>query len=112
MDSKHPQNGIAALGRGRPSALLIQPAAYEVTVENLDLFPELLPGASYAGDRARPRVLMHVTDTTLMPDGRHACVMVCKRCRSRTGWLPFSSLSKAKRGVPCEACNSSVSRRG
>lgn len=31
-------------------------------MQNLDLFPALLPAAAPAGPRAKPRVLMHVSD--------------------------------------------------
>lgn len=72
-------------------------------MDNLDLFAELLPGSA---PRARPRVLMHVSDAGEREDGQHICVMTCRRCGAVTGWLPFANMTEAKRGVPCQACNS------
>lgn len=70
-----------------------------------DLFPETkLP-------RARPRVLMHVSDATVCHQGagrdlgKPMCRMQCPRCRAETDWLIFKSVTEAKRGIPCEACN-------
>lgn len=77
-----------------------EPAAQD----NLDLFPELLPKKERA-PRVAPGQLMHVEDAGEREDGQRICVMACRRCGARSGWLPFKSVSEAKRGIPCEACN-------
>jgi len=72
-----------------------------------DLFPETLP------KRARPRVLMHVSDAgdsgELSASGRAKplCQMRCAKCGAETGWLLFDTVTEAKRGIPCERCNTS-----
>lgn len=72
----------------------------------LDLFDYLKPR------RRAPRVLMHVTDATdaqCCADediGKPMCRMRCTRCQAETGWLIFKTVTEAKRGIPCEACNS------
>lgn len=63
------------------------------------LFPEL------ALPRRKPRVLMHVCDAT-DSNGKPMVVMRCSRCRAETEWLIFDTVTEAKRGIPCEACNS------
>ncbi|MDZ5459261.1 hypothetical protein [Azohydromonas lata] len=71
----------------------------------MDLFPELLP------PRARPRVLMHVFDAGTAHCGRAEdlgkpiCRMSCSRCKVKSGWLVFDTISEAKRGVACPKCN-------
>lgn len=72
---------------------------------NLDLFEDLLPAVVPAGPRAKPRVLMHVSDAGEREDGQQICVMTCSRCGAVTDWLPFATMAKAKRGIPCEDCN-------
>lgn len=37
--------------------------------------------------------------------GKPLCRMRCHRCAAETDWLMFDSVSEAKRGIPCEACN-------
>lgn len=70
-----------------------------------DLFPETKP------PRARPRVLMHVCDAGDCHSGRAddlgkpMCRMACAKCGAETGWLIFETITEAKRGIPCEACN-------
>jgi len=70
-----------------------------------DLFPETLRG------RAKPRVLMHVTDAGDVQSGvaedlgKPMCRMRCRRCSSETERLIFSSVTEAKRGIPCATCN-------
>ena len=70
-----------------------------------DLFPDLKP------PRARPRVLMHVSDAGDVQSGRAddlgkpMCVMTCRRCGATTEWLVFETVTEAKRGIPCQACN-------
>ena len=71
--------------------------------------PDLFPGSK--PPRARPRVLMHVADagqchTGAAEDlGKPICVMRCTRCGAETAWLIFETVTEAKRGIPCEACN-------
>lgn len=71
----------------------------------LELFPETKPA------RARPRVLMHVSDAGQVSFGakedlgKPMCVMSCRRCGAETDWLVFDTVTQAKRGIPCEACN-------
>lgn len=72
---------------------------------NLDLFADLLPSARATTPSARPRVLMHVSDAGEREDGQQICVMTCRRCGAETDWLPFATISEAKRGIPCESCN-------
>lgn len=70
-----------------------------------DLFADLIPA------RAKPRVLMHVTDAyaygecTRGEAAKQICKMSCKKCRAVTDWLKFTNISEAKRGIPCETCN-------
>jgi hypothetical protein len=77
-------------------------------MQNLDLFPALLPAAVPAGPRAKPRVLMNVSDAGEREDGQQLCVMTCRRCGAVTDWLPFATMTEAKRGIPCEACNAAT----
>ena len=70
-----------------------------------DLFPETIP------TRAKPRVLMHVTDAGDVQSGaagdlgKPMCRMLCRRCGTETEWLIFDSVTEAKRGIPCQTCN-------
>lgn len=72
---------------------------------NLDLFPESLP------PRARPRVLMHVSDAGVTDCGRAEdlgkprCRMSCSRCALESVWLVFDTMTEAKRGVAWPICN-------
>ncbi|MCP1375368.1 hypothetical protein [Dyella lutea] len=59
-----------------------------------DLFPhEPIP-------RAKPRVMMHVIDA-----GVGLALFQCARCGHESDWVPYGSLSDAKRGMPCPHCN-------
>lgn len=60
--------------------------------------PDLFPGTKPL--RARPRVLMHVSDA-----GDCIAKYRCAKCGAESGWLPFATITEAKRGIPCEACN-------
>lgn len=62
-----------------------------------DLFPCTKP------PRAKPRVLMHVIDA-----GDQIAKFKCASCGAESEWLPFSTITEAKRGIPCEACNSTA----
>jgi hypothetical protein len=70
-----------------------------------DLFPDTKP------PRARPRVLMHVSDAGNVGHGQSEdfgkplCRMRCGRCGAESDWLIFDTITEAKRGIPCEACN-------
>ncbi|WP_374584427.1 hypothetical protein [Ideonella dechloratans] len=33
------------------------------------------------------------------------CQMRCAKCGAETGWLVFDTVTEAKRGIPCERCN-------
>jgi hypothetical protein len=56
--------------------------------------------------RRAPRVLMHVTDAGDSSEpGKPMCRMRCTRCGAETDWLVFDSVTEAKRGIPCDACN-------
>ena len=81
------------------------------TVENVsrrlidDLFPETLP------KRTKPRVLMHVSDAGQVDSGKPEdmgkplCKMVCRRCGAESDYMIFGTITAAKRGIPCKACN-------
>lgn len=57
--------------------------------------------------RAKPRVLMHVIDAGDNERGdKQLARLRCGKCGSETEWLEFDSVTAAKRGLPCEACNS------
>jgi hypothetical protein len=70
-----------------------------------DLFPGTKP------PRAKPRVLMHVCDAGQVHTGQSEdlgkplCRMRCVRCGSESDWLVFDTVTEAKCGIPCEACN-------
>lgn len=76
--------------------------------QQLDLFPDALDSSK---GRAQRRVLMHVDDAGDGEHGGPVCVMACRACGARTGWVRFDSMSKAKRGMPCEPCNSKSGSR-
>ena len=66
------------------------------------------------GERPRraPRVLMHVSDagnvdcsSDAADLGKPMCRLQCVRCKAETDWLIFETVTEAKRGIPCEACN-------
>lgn len=65
--------------------------------------PDLFPGTK--PPRRPPRVLMHVTDSGDGGDGKPLCRMLCARCGAESEWLVFDTVTEAKRGIPCEACN-------
>lgn len=61
---------------------------------------ELFPGTAAKTARAKPRVMMHVIDA-----GDCIAKYHCAKCGAETKWLPFATITEAKRGIPCEACN-------
>jgi hypothetical protein len=65
--------------------------------------PDLFPGTK--PPRQRPRVLMHVSDAGDGGEGKPICTMRCARCGAETDWLKLDTVTEAKRGIPCEACN-------
>ena len=66
----------------------------------MDLFPGTKP------PRAKPRVLMHVSDAGGMgPPDDNWVRMQCTRCKTETDWLNFTTVTEAKRGIPCATCN-------
>ena len=54
---------------------------------------------------------MHVADACQVESGdasdigKPLCRMRCWRCGAETDWLMFETVSAAKRGIPCDACN-------
>lgn len=66
-----------------------------------DMFQELKP------PRSKPRKLMHVSDASGWghDQGGAMCRMKCHRCGTETEWLDFDTVTEAKRGIPCIACN-------
>lgn len=60
--------------------------------------PDLFPGSK--PPRAKPRVMMHVCDA-----GDCIANFKCFKCGATSGWLDVANISEAKRGIPCEACN-------
>ncbi len=54
---------------------------------------------------------MHVSDAGQVSFGakedlgKPMCVMSCRRCCAESDWLVFDTISEAKRGIPCDACN-------
>lgn len=72
---------------------------------NLDLFPELVK------PRAKPRVLMHVSDAGTASCGHASdlgkplCRMLCGHCGLESDWVVFDTVSEAKCGVACPRCN-------
>jgi len=48
-------------------------------------------------------VLMHVSDA------RHDAVatveLTCRKCGHQTGWIAFRTVTEARRGLPCPACD-------
>lgn len=65
--------------------------------------PDLFHGTK--PPRAKPRVLMHVSDAGNGSEGKPICVMRCSKCGAETDWLEFDTVTEAKRGIPCEVCN-------
>lgn len=53
--------------------------------------------------RAAPRILMHIDDAGMFPDGR-PCGHFCCRICGREEWLA-ASLTEMRRGIPCTTCN-------
>lgn len=54
---------------------------------------------------------MHVSDASQVVFGKREdfgkplCQMRCSRCSAESDWLIFETVTEAKRGIPCEACN-------
>lgn len=56
--------------------------------------------------RRRPRVMMHVVDGGIFPDGKPCIQFECNRCGHNTGHIyDTKSVSENKRGTPCPVCN-------
>lgn len=69
-----------------------------------DLFPMTVP------PRRKPRVLMHVWDAGPNPNSRDEddggiAIFQRSKCKRQTDWIPFRTVTEAKRGIPCERCN-------
>ena len=70
--------------------------------------PDLFPGTK---PRAIRRHLMHVCEAAGCgdDDGSGALVrMRCAKCGGETGWITLPTVTHAKRGIPCEQCNRSI----
>ncbi|CAE6822164.1 hypothetical protein R70006_06253 [Paraburkholderia domus] len=66
----------------------------------IDLFGEV--------PRRARRVLMHVIDAgenSGDPGYQVVARFKCGKCGAETDWLQVENVSKAKSGLPCEACN-------
>ena len=71
-----------------------------------DLFPDPIHVTDKGNPRAQPRVLMHVSDAGWSDQhDKPMCVMRCWKCGAETDWLIFETVTEAKRGIPCDACN-------
>lgn len=53
----------------------------------------------------RRRFMMHVIDAGNAEGGKHLARFRCKRCGAETDWYTVDSITEAKRGTPCAACN-------
>lgn len=59
-----------------------------------------------AKQRRKPRVMMHVVDAGIFPDGKNCIKFECVSCGHNTGWMyDTKSVSANKRGRPCPECN-------
>jgi hypothetical protein len=64
-----------------------------------------------ARPRRKARVMMHVIDAGCAPcadmDGDDPLIVIleCGKCGHKTDWLPFRTITEAKRGAPCPNCN-------
>lgn len=75
-------------------------------MKTFDLFPFIKPA------RAKPRVLMHVSDAGGDGPWDAHCRMQCTRCKAETDWIKFATVTEAKRGIPCPACNLPMTKSG
>ena len=67
-----------------------------------DLFSETKP------PRPAPRKLMHVCDAADDEDPAYSSVRFhCARCGHESDWIDGLTVTEAKRGMPCPACNPS-----
>ena len=55
--------------------------------------------------RSKPLKRMHVLDAGPGEDGWHMVRMACSRCDLETCWFQVSTITEAKRGIPCPKCN-------
>lgn len=58
------------------------------------MFSDLIP------PRPPRKKLMHVCDA-----GEGAVRYICHRCGLKTDWMVERTVTEAKRGIPCPACN-------
>lgn len=78
-----------------------------VLTGTIDMFADLKP------PRATPRRLMHVCDA-----GDGCCEnetpisvrYACARCGHETEWVNATTVTEAKRGIPCPHCNAAPRR--
>ena len=66
-----------------------------------------LHGAAGVTKRRTPRrVMMHVVDAGVFPDGKNCIEFECARCGYNTGHIyDTESVAPNKRGRPCPKCN-------
>lgn len=70
--------------------------------KTLDLFPDSIVNLDsiVKVERKKPRVMMHVFDA-----GDCIARYRCSKCGIQTWWLPVTTITEGKRGVPCGTCN-------
>lgn len=57
--------------------------------------------------RAKPRVMMHVSDASCCgdEDGSHEVCFACAKCGHETEWVTVRNVTEGRRGWPCPVCN-------
>jgi len=63
----------------------------------------------------RPRrTMMHVVDAgdSCDPQSLVIAKLACSECGEETDWIEFRTVTEAKRGIPCPACNESRGTEG
>lgn len=74
--------------------------------------PDFFPGSK--PPRAKPRVLMHVSDGMGFAErGEGGSVRwKCKKCGHESRWVDLPNLTATRRGEPCPHCNSMEASNG
>lgn len=61
----------------------------------------------------RPQVKrMHVADAGCIDGVGRCAVFECSRCGEKTDWTPITTVTEAKRGLPCPVCNKDEANDG
>jgi len=55
--------------------------------------------------RAKPRVMMHVTDGGYVDGLGDAATFKCDRCGHESDWTRINGVTDVRRGFPCPKCN-------